>query len=63
MRDLWIKDVIEAHDNNMLFGKSLSKVDPNFSTSFGLHVAVLTNEGPNCRQKFIFPQRSKREGQ
>lgn len=33
-----------------------------YSTSFGLHVAVLTNEG-NGKRKFVFTQRSRAKGQ
>ncbi|XP_061178352.1 serine/threonine-protein kinase 10-like [Saccostrea echinata] len=37
-------------------------VNPYFSNTFGLHVAILTNEGPGKPQFFVFPQRAKREG-
>ncbi|XP_033752711.1 carbon catabolite-derepressing protein kinase-like [Pecten maximus] len=33
-----------------------------FSNAFGLHVAILTNEGPDKPQKFVFPQRARRKG-
>lgn len=40
----------------------MSDVHPLYSTSFGLHVAVLTNEGPGKLKKFVFTRRSKKPG-
>lgn len=37
-------------------------VNPFFSNTFGLHVAILTDEGPGNPQYFVFPQRAKRAG-
>ncbi|XP_076800129.1 uncharacterized protein LOC143445129 [Clavelina lepadiformis] len=58
MRDVW-KSFDESQKNKILSCKS--DVHELYSTSFGLHVAVLTNEG-NGKRKFIFTQRSNRKG-
>ena len=58
MRDIW-REFDEVEKNYHL--KDKNSVHPLFSTSFGLHVAILTNEGKGKR-KFVFTQRSNRKG-
>ncbi|XP_063401047.1 serine/threonine-protein kinase TAO2-like [Mytilus trossulus] len=59
MRKIWID-----FSNQQKIEELPSKADvhPYFSNTFGLHVAVLTNEGPGKPQKFLFPRRVQREG-
>ncbi|XP_064617680.1 uncharacterized protein LOC135481863 [Liolophura sinensis] len=59
MRDVW-----RGLDENERAKEvpSLSVVHPEFSTSFGLHLAVLTNEGPDKPPMFIFCQRNTAKG-
>ncbi|CAC5391059.1 unnamed protein product [Mytilus coruscus] len=59
MRKIWID-----FSNQQKIEELPSKADvhPYFSNTFGLHVAVLTNEGPGKPQKFLFPRRAQREG-
>ncbi|XP_035684570.1 uncharacterized protein LOC118421409 isoform X1 [Branchiostoma floridae] len=59
MREIW-RSFQEPEQRELVPCKSI--VHPHFSTSFGLHVAILTNEGPGNPQKFIFARRAKREG-
>ncbi|XP_013405413.1 uncharacterized protein LOC106170188 [Lingula anatina] len=59
MREMW-SALTEHQRSELVSCKGI--VEPYYSTSFGLHVAVLTNEGPGKPQKFIFPQRSRRPG-
>ncbi|XP_019636523.1 PREDICTED: uncharacterized protein LOC109479090 [Branchiostoma belcheri] len=59
MREIW-RSFQEPEQLELIPCKSV--VHPHYSTSFGLHVAILTNEGPDNPQKFIFARRSKREG-
>ena len=51
MRKIWIE-----YSNEQRVEELPSKVEvhPYFSNTFGLHVAVLTNEGPDKPQKFFF---------
>ena len=58
MRDVWRK-FDEVEKNAIL--KNKNAVNQLYSTSFGLHVAILTNEGEGKR-KFVFTQRSQRAG-
>ncbi|KAL5006204.1 hypothetical protein ScPMuIL_015010 [Solemya velum] len=60
MREIWMKELTPQDKNARILCKS--EVDKYFSTSFGLHVAVLTNEGEGNVQKFIFAQRAKKPG-
>ena len=60
MRSIWMKSLTLDDKNELVINKG--DVDPYFSNAFGLHVAVLTNEGPDKPQKFIFPQRAERLG-
>ncbi|XP_076115137.1 uncharacterized protein LOC143082972 [Mytilus galloprovincialis] len=59
MRKIWID-----FSNQQKIEQLPSKADvhPYFSNTFGLHVAVLTDEGPGKTQKFLFPRRAQREG-
>ncbi|CAC5380262.1 unnamed protein product [Mytilus coruscus] len=59
MRKIWID-----FSNQQKIEELPSKADvhPYFSNTFGLHVAVLTDEGPGKAQKFLFPRRTQREG-
>ncbi|KAI8491442.1 hypothetical protein Bbelb_306420 [Branchiostoma belcheri] len=59
MREIW-RSFQEPEQRERVPCKSI--VHPHYSTSFGLHVAILTNEGPDNPQKFIFARRAKREG-
>nr|XP_002125412.3 casein kinase I homolog HRR25-like [Ciona intestinalis] len=58
MRDIW-RDFDEEKKNKIVSRKS--DVHPHYSTSFGLHVAVLTCEDDGTR-KFVFSQRSQKKG-
>ena len=58
MRELW-RGFDEVEKNQIVQDKN--SVHKLYSTSFGLHVAVLTNEGKGKR-KFVFTQRSRRAG-
>ncbi|XP_032239493.1 uncharacterized protein LOC116619161 [Nematostella vectensis] len=57
MREVWMKVLDEQKRRDLVPCKSV--VHPLFSTSFGLHVAVLTADSP---RKFIFARRANREG-
>lgn len=59
MRKIWID-----FSNQQKIEELPSKADvhPFFSNTFGLHVAVLTDEGPDKPQKFLFPCRAQRAG-
>ncbi|CAH1272445.1 MAP3K7 [Branchiostoma lanceolatum] len=59
MREIW-RSFQEPEQRELVPCKGI--VHPYYSTSFGLHVAILTNEGPGNPQKFIFARRAKREG-
>ncbi|XP_073231373.1 uncharacterized protein [Porites lutea] len=56
VREIWRK-LEESKKRELVVCKNI--VHPVFSTSFGLHVAVLTADDP---QKFIFTRRSNQEG-
>jgi len=58
MRDIW-RGFDEVEKNQLV--KDKNSVNQLYSTSFGLHVAILTNEGDEKR-KFVFTQRSQRPG-
>ena len=58
MKAIWGK-LDEVERNAIVKDKNM--VHPLYSTSFGLHVAILTNEG-NGKQKFVFSQRSFKKG-
>lgn len=60
MREIWMKELSLQEKNDRIVCKL--EIDKYFSTSFGLHVAVLTNEGEGNIQKFIFAQRTKKSG-
>nr|XP_039255376.1 calcium-dependent protein kinase 1-like [Styela clava] len=59
MREIW-RD-FDTPDKVKLL-PCLSEVHPLYSTSFGLHVAILTNEGPGNTKKFVFTRRSNKPG-
>ena len=59
MRNIWIEYSNEQRVQEL---PSKAEVHPYFSNTFGLHVAVLTNEGPDKPQKFLFPRRAQRAG-
>jgi serine/threonine protein kinase len=59
MRKIWIEYSNEQRIEEL---PSKAEVHPYFSNTFGLHVAVLTNEGPDKPQKFLFPRRAQRDG-
>lgn len=59
MREIWMS--LSPSEKNLEV-PCKGEVHPFFSNAFGLHVAILTNEGPDNPQKFVFPQRSKRKG-
>ncbi|XP_060072385.1 uncharacterized protein LOC132552248 [Ylistrum balloti] len=59
MREIWMS-LSPSEKNQEVPCKG--DVHPYFSNSFGLHVAILTNEGPDKPQKFVFPQRARRKG-
>ncbi|OWF54506.1 uncharacterized protein LOC110444378 [Mizuhopecten yessoensis] len=59
MREIWMS-LSPTEKNTEVPYKG--DVHPYFSNSFGLHVAILTNEGPDKPQKFVFPQRARRKG-
>ncbi|VDI59951.1 Hypothetical predicted protein [Mytilus galloprovincialis] len=59
MRKIWIDFSNQQKAEEL---PSKSNVHPYFSNTFGLHVAVLTDEGPDKPQKFLFPRRAQREG-
>ncbi|XP_069132318.1 uncharacterized protein [Argopecten irradians] len=59
MRQMWMS-LSSSEKNREVPYKG--DVHPYFSNSFGLHVAILTNEGPDKPQKFVFPQRARRKG-
>lgn len=59
MRDIWMSFSDKDKEKSV---PCMSVVNPLFSNSFGLHVAVITNEGPGSPQTFVFAQRSKRSG-
>lgn len=54
MRDVW-KELED--DEKLLVLPCKTSVNPVFSTSFGLHIAVLTADKP---KKFVFTRRAKR---
>ncbi|XP_020917157.1 uncharacterized protein LOC110254472 isoform X2 [Exaiptasia diaphana] len=57
MREVWMKVLDDSKRAEVVPCKSV--INKTFSTSFGLHVAVLTAESP---PKFIFARRANREG-
>ncbi|XP_077998294.1 uncharacterized protein LOC144451358 [Glandiceps talaboti] len=59
MREIW-RSFEEPVQRDIIPCKS--DVHPAYSTSFGVQIAILTNEGPGRPQKFVFTKRSKREG-
>ena len=59
MRKIWMSLSVQ-HKQDAIPNKA--DVNPFFSNTFGLHVAILTNEGPGKPQYFVFPQRAKRAG-
>lgn len=59
MRKIWTELTGEERNNVV---KAKSDVNSAFSNTFGLHVAVLTNEGPDAPQKFLFPRRASTAG-
>ncbi|XP_071113353.1 uncharacterized protein [Haliotis cracherodii] len=60
MREIWMKELTPTERHVEVPCKAI--VHPFYSTSFGLHVAILTNEGPDEHQKFIFCRRARRAG-
>ncbi|XP_062606635.1 uncharacterized protein LOC134268407 [Saccostrea cucullata] len=59
MRDIWMS---MSDEEKREFIPNKSEVNPYFSNTFGLHVAILTNEGAGNPQYFVFPQRAKGAG-
>ena len=59
MRKIWMSLNVQQKQDAI---PNKADVNPFFSNTFGLHVAILTNEGPGKPQYFVFPQRAKRAG-
>lgn len=59
MRKIWMSLSYQQKQDSI---PNKADVNPFFSNTFGLHVAILTNEGPGMPQYFVFPQRAKRAG-
>ena len=59
MRKIWMSLSVQQKQDAI---PNKADVNPFFSNTFGLHVAILTNEGPGKPQYFVFPQRAKRAG-